>query len=133
MKIDDSYLIKLKSLGVSDPKIAAKLGVSVEEVNEHWQSLLRQSHDQIVNGYKAVCEAFNLLAGRYQLVGESMKTFGGIIGNIMTETEIRALIREDPEETVRNLTQQAIVLRVFVPSSKQKEDALPESPNPSRN
>ena len=129
---DDGYLIKLKSLGIPDKQIAAKLGLSLGEVERKWDQLVRETACRTANGYIELCEKFNNMALQYQILGDSLKIVGGMLGEIMREDEIRALITSHPEDTLKNLLMKAIVLRPFVsPDEKPKTPTPP--PDPIRN
>lgn len=112
---DESLLIKYKTSGMPDDMIAARMGITVAQVNKRWESVLARGKDMVANGYAELCEAFTTLAHQYQLVGHSLEAISTALSNIMPPEELRQLIDKDPERTLRNLSTFCIILRPYVP------------------
>jgi len=100
-----------------DERIAAKMSLTVEEVNTRWASILARGKDMVANGYAELDEAFGVLVHQYQLIGVSLETIAMALGNIMPPEEIEKLIDTDKAKTVRNLSTLAIILRPYVPQN----------------
>lgn len=113
---DESLLIKYKTSGMPDDVIAARMGISVAQLNKRWESIIARSKDMVANGYAELCEAFTVLAHQYQLVGVSLENVSTALSNIMPPEEIKQLIDKDPDKTLRNLSAFCIVLRPYVPA-----------------
>lgn len=113
---DESLLIKYKTSGMPDDVIAARMGISIAQLNKRWESILARSKDMVANGYAELCEAFTVLAHQYQLVGVSLENVSTALSNIMPPEEIKQLIDKDPDKTLRNLSAFCIVLRPYVPA-----------------
>lgn len=120
----DQYIVKLKTTNVSDPIIAEKLGISVEEVNRRWNRVLAEVQSNVDNGYNGLCDYFSLLAQQYQLVGESLKVVGSALGNVATSEEILKCITSDPEETFKKLKSEFIILKSFSPPSPEELEKM---------
>jgi len=113
MSFDDRHLVKLKLSKVPDAHIAAKFGITKEALEIRWQRVQREIRDAAQGSFAQLVDQFTVMAHQYQLLGESMKIVAGAIGDTMPSEEIRALIGENDEETLRNLKTKAIVLRPF--------------------
>jgi len=120
----DHYLIKLKGARLADEAIAARLGWTLPQVQQRWIEIQESVQRQRANGYIRLAQCFEELCLQYQLVGNSLRVIAAGLGQAMPEEEIKALIRADPAETLKNLTTQAIVLKVFAP----EEIVLPPPP-----
>lgn len=118
---DDSYLIRALSTGVPINVIASKLRMKESEVLARKEEIIRMVEDQTANGYLALCDFFHIFAHQYQLLGESMKIMGQALGNAATDAELKKLITTDPEETLRNIRLNCIVLRPYVAKDPQVE------------
>lgn len=120
MITDDKQLVKLKSAGVPITIIAARMGLTVEQVEQRWSQILKDVAAKESNGYLALCDAFHILANQYQLVGESLKIIGNAIGNVMPADEVAKHITSDPQETLDNLRRHTIILRPFIPITPEE-------------
>lgn len=112
---DDVYLAKLIGAGLPHALIAARLGISVEEVGKRWERMREEVILAKANGHGMLCEQYNVLCSQYQLLGESLKIVAAALGNTMPTEELKLLIVRDQEQTLKNLTQSCIILRPFVP------------------
>lgn len=111
---DDAILVRYKATGMPDERISQKMGITIEEVQIRWKRLV-ETAQPVIDSVTGLVNQFNVLALQYQLLGESLKIIAGALHNQMTPTEIRTLVTNDPEETVRNLIKSCIMLRPFVP------------------
>lgn len=110
---DDSILTKYKLGGMTDERISQKLGISTQEVALRWGRIVEAAKNNFA-GQVDFGKQLNVLALQYQLLGESLKIIANALSNAVSPTELRTMVTNDPEETVRNLTQSAIVLKPFV-------------------
>jgi hypothetical protein len=110
MSDDDVFLLKYKSLGMPDKQIASKLSISIGEVQRRWEILMERTRNEQANGYNYLRDYWTNLCHQYMLLGESLKGMGLVLNDIMPEDQIRSLIADDKEETVKNLLSKAIVL-----------------------
>lgn len=123
MMTDAKVLIKLKAMGMSSFDIAAKMGLTVEQVDTMWAELQVLAKEQ--NGHGDLVAQYNHMCHQYQLLGESLKIVAMCVHAAMPPSEIRALIvPNDVNATVKNLCEQCIILRPFVPQNP--EDSLRE-------
>lgn len=117
---DDELLVKYKNVGWDDERIGKKLGISPEEVDKRFKSLIERAERIIASGLANLQTHFGITCNQYQLLGDSLKVVAEAFSNAMTPDEIRELIVDDKEETLRNLTKMAIVLKPFIASSPQE-------------
>lgn len=122
MPINDAYLVKLKQAKIADEIIAGKLGISIQQVNERWEEILRQVMATEMNGHGELINHFNVLCHQYQLLGESLKIFGKAICNIVPQSELLGLLKEGStvQQMVATLSERCIILRPFVPLTPQE-------------
>lgn len=111
MTADDNYLVKLKNAKLPDHLIAAKLGISVEEVQRRWCALFAEFQSMQANGYQNLIDQFTVLSNQYQLLGQSLMIIGNNLGGVLTTEELEALVVEDREQTLQNLRTKCIILR----------------------
>ena len=111
---DDSLLMRYKAAGVQDKTIAAKLGITIEEVEARWR-ILGELAQRTSNGHDDLRVQYQILCHQYQLVGESLKIIALALENTMLPSEVRKLIVEDPDTTLRNLVTSCIILKRFTP------------------
>lgn len=120
--IDKEYLIKLKaSGGLSDDKIARRLGCTVAEVEEEWLKICNVVLAAQKSGYPELQQQFLILGNQYQLMGESLKAIGNGLGNICQPDELRQLLNGiavgttlEIEKVVELLISEVIVLKPYV-------------------
>jgi len=120
MVTDDNYLIKMKTAQKPDAVIAAKMGITVEEVNRRWDRILADLKLCQENGYNALCDQFTMMANQYQLLGGSLKIMAGVIGSVINSDELDKLVTNNAEETLKNLRAHCIILRKFVPMTSEE-------------
>lgn len=116
-----AYLMKLKSQGWEDARIARKLGIPEEQVRSDVLQAMHEAAHAVESGYSALCECFSTLYLQYQLVGESLKVLAGVLSQRMSAGELEKLWDPDPKKTVENLLKGCIPLRSFVPPSSPPE------------
>lgn len=115
---DDEVLAKYKIARMPDERIAAKMGITVEEVDKRWKRILERSSRMTESGYGHLLDQFTIFCNQYQLLGESMKIIAMALGNLMPVSEIEPLIVGDSEDvsmTLKNLAKSCIILRPFTP------------------
>lgn len=120
MVMNDVYLLKLKNLGWSNEKIAAKMGLEVQEVQRRWEALIAETQVNEGNGYNQFCDLFTTMANQYQLLGASLKVVAGVLGNVATNAELEKIITADPEQTLKSLRKDFIILRKFIPITTEE-------------
>jgi len=103
----DKYLVKMVHLQRPVEEIAKKLGWSVERVEQRWGELKEESLEIQKGAYGALVEKFTLLAHQYQLMGDTLKVLGGILGEPLSLAEASALLK-DPSV----LQKDVVILRV---------------------
>ena len=117
-QLDDSYIIKLKMAKVPDVTIAAKLGCTVEELNERWGVIIASAQSAeaaMENGYGELAKFYTTFALQYQLLGQTMVQFGTALQEPLSLQHIAELIRGlSPEAAAEKLLKNAIVLKKFV-------------------
>lgn len=113
--VDDyTMLVKYKKAGMDDDLIAKRLGWTVAKVNNVWAELMKQVEDIQSTGYENLRKQWWIMCQQYELLGESLKIIGGQLQNVMPAPELAELITDNKEETFKNLTSKALVLRPFV-------------------
>jgi hypothetical protein len=113
---DDTYLIGLKKLKVSDQVIAAKLGWTVEHVKERWAAILSSAEAMHSNGYAELSQLYNMFAMQYQLFGQSLAQIACALDSPVSETQLADLIRgggSTPEQIAAAILKHVIVLKKF--------------------
>lgn len=132
---DAQILVKYKTAGMKDEVIAAKLGITVEQVEARWKEILARASRMVDTGYDALCTQYTILSTQYQLLGESLKIIAAALGDVMPMSEIEPLIIGDADDvaaTLRNLSKSCIILRPFTPvnpveSLQQRTEAVQKS------
>lgn len=117
---DDNYIIRARQAGVPVATIAAKLNMTVEQVEKRWRQILKDVESKFDNGYLDLCQAFHTLSGQYQLVGSSLGIIAQAIGNVIPDEDLKKLITTDPEQTFKNLKANTILLKVFIPITPEE-------------
>lgn len=118
----DRYLIKQKSAGIPDYKIAQRMGMTAAEVDRRWTEIVDELEAQKVSGIEDLNARFLLMCQEYVLLGTSLRVMGAALGNLTTDDELRALLdTEDKEAAFKALRKSCIVLRAFVPPSPEVE------------
>ncbi len=120
MSNDDIYLVKLLGAKFKIPVIAAKMGMTVEQVEQRLKQIREKTIVEQASGYLALCNQFTVMAHQYQLLGESMKIISRALANQMDSSELKALITADPEQTLENLTKSCIILKPFIGVDPEK-------------
>lgn len=115
MITDDKMLVKLKQAGLSNLRIAQRLGITEADVEVAWKRIIEAAETAPLAGHDAMQTQYTVLCHQYQLLGESLKIIAGGIGNAMSPSEIRALLTTDPEQSLQNLLKSCIILRPFTP------------------
>lgn len=124
MTQDDEYIVKWRSIGISDITIANKLGLTLDELSARWDRIFKDLTEQQESGYNDWCDRFRLLAAQYDLVGQSLKVMAVQINNLMSVEEITNLIKSAPtaEAAAEKLRKHAIVLRPYLKPDPEKPD-----------
>lgn len=102
---DDFILIKYKQAGLPDDVIAAKMGITVQEIQKRWDTLLEESRKTQVNGYDEITTQFNALCFQFQLLGEGLKHIGNGLASVRNSDNLKAHFSQK-----RKLTDQEISL-----------------------
>lgn len=116
---DDSQLLKLKHLGWSDERIAAKLGWDVELVRTRYQAFIALAIASESSGHIALVNHFNLLCSQYQLMGESLKILGMALSANVSSADLQAWVVDDPDTAGIEILKRYIVLPRFVTQDPQ--------------
>jgi len=93
-----------------------------QEVMKQWNALQQELAVRVDSGYGALVEQLNNTCQQYSAFGESLMIMAKAVADVMSEQELRALVTDNVEETIKNLQRKAIVLKPFV---------LPTLPPPS--
>lgn len=122
MTNQDQYLVKLKGMGWSNEKIAAKLSTTPEEVEKQWQAIIRMGNNLMASGYVDLQAQFNVLAHQYQLVGESLKAVCGGLGDVYHPSQLKKVIDSLPpgKDLAEHLLENCIILHRYIPVSPEK-------------
>lgn len=115
MRVDQRFLLKLIQAGLTDEKIAKRMGISVEEAALQRKQIQVHIEGAKQNGYPELIDRFTMLCQQYYALGEGLKDISFIASSIMTPGELAELITDDKEETLRNLLARAIVLQPYQP------------------
>lgn len=126
---NDQYLIKLKTQNIPNKMIAAKLGMTEDEVEQRWVSLVSTASSLTTNGYAKLAELFNNIALQYQSLGQGVNIMGGALANPCTESELIDLMSATPQESARNILANCIVLRRFTAPNPDELLAQMQNPN----
>jgi CTP synthase (UTP-ammonia lyase) len=122
---DDKVLVRYKMAGIPNHLIAAKMGISVNEVERRWKDL-EAIAKEMDSGYVALVAQYTVLCQQYQLLGESLKIISSAISNRMTIADVDAIIAScKPEEISLKLMSSSIILRPFI--QVNPEESLKES------
>lgn len=112
--IDDyQILVKYKNAKMPDDMIAAKMGISVEKVNNMWTAICEQVKQIQSTGYEDLKKQWWIFCQQYELLGESLKLIAGALSNVMPAPEIAELLTDNKADTLKNLTSRCIVLRPY--------------------
>lgn len=124
---DDVYLVKLKGAGFPVAFIAARMGISIQEVERRWEAIQKASTAAQTSGYLDLSAQFTVMCHQYQLVGESLKIIAGALHNQASAEEIRTalccaepLSQEQADAIQQKLLTSYIVLRPFTPVDPEK-------------
>lgn len=126
MTFDDKYMLRLKSAKVSDKVIAAKLGITEDELQKRWAKMVAELSTALTSTYGLLVDQITVMANQYQLLGESLKIVCNAVGNQLSREELEALVVDNREQTLANLRDNCIILRPFEPVDPKKalEDSL---------
>jgi len=120
MNDTDKYIIGSAQTGRDVKVIAAKLGMTVEAVEQRLRDLQATSDAQKQNGSHDLLNAFNNTCQQYQMVGEGLKHLGANLSDPVTVTELAALIGEPGGMTNEAIAQRIlarfILLRPYTPT-----------------
>lgn len=108
---DDDLIVKYKRVGMTNPHIAAKLGLTELEVAQRYQEYLQSLVSTQSADYQELVTRFQVLCHQYQLLGESLKLLSLILSTPASPEEIRVCLTSDPSQSVQNLLSSLIVLR----------------------
>lgn len=123
MKITtESYLIKLKNLGLEDSVIAGKMGISVGEVRQRWAELLTAAQSIQHSGYTDLVRQFTALAKQYELLGQHLKIIAFALDDHMPMEDIGKIIAESAQSTdpVVYIMSRCIILKPFISKSPEE-------------
>jgi hypothetical protein len=114
---DDTYIIKLKQGQVPDHIIAARLGISVNEVRRRWDALVKVSGASRSTGMTDLWQICVNSSEQIKLLGSSLWMITTALGNPATPEEVSIAIQSCPEGTdlAVHLLSKFIVLRAYVP------------------
>lgn len=112
---DTSYLVRLKRKGKSDEFIAAKMGMSLEEVRDCWDKLCQEATVERDNGLMELKQVVLILSNQFQLLGQSLGLLSGVLDNTVAPEDLRNVIKSCPVGTDLSvhLCAKLIVLRPF--------------------
>lgn len=112
---DELLILKYKMAGMSEKAIAAKLGITEEEVVKRLTSVIDRFSNSAENGYGQLTTAYLRLCNQYQLVGDSLKEVARALGNTASSEEVRVCLSSNPEESLQKLLSSFIILHPFRP------------------
>jgi hypothetical protein len=112
---DTSYLVRLKRKDKSDEFIAAKMGLTVPEVQDLWDKLCQEATIERDNGLKELRQVVIILSNQFQLLGQSLGLISGVLDDTIPPEDLRKVIKDCPLGTdlAVHLTAKLIVLRPF--------------------
>lgn len=141
-KVDQEYLIKLKSQNWKDADIAKRLSCTVQEVEAAWEGICASAAQTVASGYPQLAQQWLALCNQYQLVGISLRAIGEGIHKTYSAEEIRQFLLASCDgeyltkealinDVVENLFRNAIILRPFVSVNPAKvlEDTIKSKAN----
>lgn len=118
---DDKYLVKMLSAGFSLANVSKKLGVAEDVLKKRWEMIQASLIVDHSSGYAAFCDHINNSAFQYQLLGESFKITAEALSQRMTDDDLlKLIVAGNPEQTVKNLKSNCIILKPFVPLTPEE-------------
>lgn len=118
---NDSHIMKMKALGMSDEKIAAKLGMSTAQVQRRVADLIASVEAAYVNGAAEFINLSRLAVHQYQLLGATLGMMTTEVNNMASADDLRQVIiaagispEEDREKLIGLLNKYFIILRPFI-------------------
>lgn len=119
---NDSYIARMFLSGRPAHITAAKLGMTVEEVNKRWAEIKNQATEVPANGLKELRDHQLLLLDQFALLGTSMAIVSNAINNTVSLEELKHIIAAKPpgSDLADWLMKQLIVLKPFALPSPEK-------------
>ena len=119
---DDAYLYKLKTSGWSNLKVAQRMGVTVEEVQDRWDRIKNLSKTEPLSGADDIRGVVGITVQQFHLLGQSISLLGDAINNGIEPSELKGVIASCPEgeDLVTHLLKHLIILKPFIlPSAEE--------------
>lgn len=107
---NESYVARLLRCGRTPEQIAVRMNLSLEEVNTLVSQIQQSATLLNTSRMDEVAQAFLVLCNQYQLVGESLKVIGSVLGSNLSMAQLEELVADDKATTLARL-REVIVLR----------------------
>ena len=120
VKANDPWILKYKSLGWPDQKIADKMGMPVAEVRVAWERLCKMVREGEPCGHFDLIQMFQMMSKQFQILGESLNIVTRAIGRQVSAAKLQELIGPDPKASAEAISRRYIVLEPFVMQSPEK-------------
>lgn len=124
----DYWVIKYKAAGWTSERVALKLGIPAEEVDQRWQRMQDLYKEGQTNGINEMSQQFTVMAAHFQMVGEGLKALSEGLCRQARVEDLAVLIKgaQNPERAAMQILQKFIVLEPFQFQDPQKamEDSI---------
>lgn len=112
---DDQYLLKLMAAQKTDEFIAAKMGITTQEVRRRKKSLKKLLARQEQVNATDILKLQAVIGNQLELVGQSVKLIGSVLADRMEPADLRKIIATCPsdEDLASWIIERALVLRPF--------------------
>lgn len=117
----DLYIARTMVASVPVSIIAAKVGMTEEQVKTRWEALRAEGEKQNENGFVDLLQAFDIMANQYQLLGFSLAHIQKYLAGAVGPGEIEmAILGKTATAASKDLCQKYIVLKRFEPMSPEE-------------
>ena len=117
----DSMLFAYKKAGLPADVIAAKLSLTVEEVEARYRAICAVVEQDTGRGYQNMIDHFTVLSHQYQLVGLSLRLLAEMIQRPATLEEVRSVLTGDPDVDAAALITSFMILPPPEPVNLEEE------------
>lgn len=118
---DDSMLFAYKKAGLPSDVIAAKLSLTVEEVEARYAAICSLVSQSTGQGYQNMIDHFTVLSHQYQLLGLSLRLLAEMLQRSSTLEEVRKVLTGDPEKDAATLISSFVIMPPPPPINLEEE------------
>jgi len=118
----DSYIIKMMQANRPAHVTAAKLGMTVAQVQNRWEELKKEATQIPENGVGILRDVQLTLVDQFSLLGQTMAILSAGISNTVSVEDLRSLIKAKPPEAdlAQWLVKHLLILHAFTLPSPEK-------------